>query len=731
MMKCLLSIVSRIVIDIFMAILRWLISTAIISIILHLGFLYPSWAITPEIYSVNPVTGIDAEQTQVTIKGTGFQQTPDVSLYGWPYITGTYDTPDYSWAVCVSGNYAYVADDYSGLHVIDISDPCHPSINGSCDTPGYAEGVYVSGNYAYVADGESGLQVIDISDPCHPSIKGSCSTEDYAWGIYVSGDHAYVADGFSGLQVIDISDPCHPYITGLCNTQDYSWGVCVSGNYAYVADGDSGLQVIDISDPCHPYITGSCDTQDYAVGVCVSGNYAYVADWEAGLQVIDISDPCHPSITSTCETPGYAEGVYVLKNYAYVADGESGLQVIDISDPCHPSITGSCKTQDYAIGVYVSGNYAYVADGEAGLQVIKLFYSPGDVYYIDSNTLYVTIPEGYHTGIYDLHVSNPDGGYAVLKNAFSVYHDYYRDSDGDGYGNAGNFIAAFSAPAGYVSDDTDCDDNDPNTYKGAPELIDGKDNDCDSFIDENDYTYYYPLSEGWNLISYQIKVCMYEGESPAKAPNLFIIDPNEIEFIHKQTLKGWLMDDTNSPIRDATDPNKAGNWQRIISFDHEGAHLLDKDLPDFINTLHYLSLGYGYWIKMNRDGYLIMQGQPAIADICLNLKTGWNLMGFIPPDVCYAKDPNVLTQICPYQTGIYQQEEGIAFCPVDPFPLAPLVSISGKYQRIISFDTCDGAKLFDKDLPDFINTLDYIGPKYGYWIKMLEDGDLVFPDGCP
>ncbi|MBN2373301.1 hypothetical protein JXL19_05915, partial [bacterium] len=150
-----------------------------------------------------------------------------------------------------------------------------------------------------------------------------------------------------------------------------------------------------------------------------------------------------------------------------------------------------------------------------------------------------------------------------------------------------------------------------------------------------------------------------------------------------------------------------------------------KDLPEYVNTLHYFSLGYGYWIKMNKDGYLIMQGQPATVDISLNLKTGWSLMGYIPPDTCYAKDPNAQANICPYSEGIYQQEEGIAFFPVDPFPQTPLVSISGKYQRVTSFDTCDGAKLWDKDLPDFVNTLDYMGPKYGYWIKMNEDGYLI------
>ena len=36
------------------------------------------------------------------------------------------------------------------------------------DTTGFACDVYVSGDYAYIADESSGLAVIDISDPTNP-----------------------------------------------------------------------------------------------------------------------------------------------------------------------------------------------------------------------------------------------------------------------------------------------------------------------------------------------------------------------------------------------------------------------------------------------------------------------------------------------------------------------------------------------------------------------------------
>jgi hypothetical protein len=42
--------------------------------------------------------------------------------------------------VYVSGNYAYVADGYAGLRVIDVSNPSNPREVGYFDTPGYADG---------------------------------------------------------------------------------------------------------------------------------------------------------------------------------------------------------------------------------------------------------------------------------------------------------------------------------------------------------------------------------------------------------------------------------------------------------------------------------------------------------------------------------------------------------------------------------------------------------------
>ena len=61
---------------------------------------------------------------------------------------------------------------------------------------------------------------------------------------------------------------------------------------------------------------------------------------------------------------------------------------------------------------------------------------------------------------------------------------YYPDEDGDGFGDPEAPIRATARPAGYVTDNSDCDDTDVTVNPASQELPDNIDNNCNGQVDE-------------------------------------------------------------------------------------------------------------------------------------------------------------------------------------------------------------------------------------------------------
>ncbi|NUU98501.1 hypothetical protein [Marinitoga sp. 1138] len=227
--------------------------------------------------------------------------------------------------VFVDDNYAYVANYYHGLEIVDISDKTNPKKVGDYD-PGYfysVEGVYVEGNYAYLAAGDSGLVIVDISDKTKPKKVGNYNNFTKVYGVYVDGDYAYIAGFDKGLVIVDISDKTNPRKIGEYNTTGlgFAIGIYVDGDYAYVANSYKGLEIVDISDKTNPVKVGA-----YSPGyfynvekVYVDGNYAYLAAGNSEFVIVDISDKTNPTKIAAYDTKNISEitSPVKIKNYDY------------------------------------------------------------------------------------------------------------------------------------------------------------------------------------------------------------------------------------------------------------------------------------------------------------------------------------------------------------------------------------------------------------------------------
>ncbi|WP_121497980.1 MopE-related protein [Paenibacillus montanisoli] len=80
--------------------------------------------------------------------------------------------------------------------------------------------------------------------------------------------------------------------------------------------------------------------------------------------------------------------------------------------------------------------------------------------------------------------------YFVVYEAPSVTTStFYKDADGDGYGNSLDSIRAETQPAGYVSNKLDCNDDNDSIRPGVQDLYDGIDNNCNGSDGENSPRY--------------------------------------------------------------------------------------------------------------------------------------------------------------------------------------------------------------------------------------------------
>jgi hypothetical protein len=249
-------------------------------------------------------------------------------------------TNDITVGIQVVGNYAYLANGFQGLRIVDIHNPQNPMVMGSYAMPTAVKDVFVVYPYAYMADQEYGLYILSISDPAHPSLTGHYDTPGQAQGIYVSGNYAYVADS-DNLQILDISDPANPVFAGSYYLSGGPSIIYIQGNYAYCDDINRGVNILDISNPANPVWMGRCEVADSPTDMQVQGNYAYVAIWSAngltqGVQIIDVSDPADPYLAGRFRTPCIAYGIAVSENNIYLADNLSFMilhsNLTDIAD---------------------------------------------------------------------------------------------------------------------------------------------------------------------------------------------------------------------------------------------------------------------------------------------------------------------------------------------------------------------------------------------------------------
>jgi hypothetical protein len=282
--------------------------------------------------------------------------------------------------------YIYSADFWSGVSIIDVHHPATSVLVNTYDTPGDVRDIEIAGDYAYLAETFQGLRILNLQNPEQPEEVALVKME-WAWEVEVIGEYIFVRNP-NGIKImVDVSDPANP-ISVEVSPQKTGFEP-KAGNYLYPYFVEIGVHRIDISDPLHPVDTGFLAAPYYYNGdIQFINETVYITDiGGSGFQMEDISDPANPSILHIWDV-GFSGWFSVKGNYLYALNADS-VAVIDISDPDNPIVLATY--QDNGLFPFMGaddfqiipvGNFIYAGIRSSGLAI----------FYYDVSTSKVFIP---------------------------------------------------------------------------------------------------------------------------------------------------------------------------------------------------------------------------------------------------------------------------------------------------------------------------------------------------
>ncbi len=273
----------------------------------------------------------------------------------------------------IQGNYLFHAGRYSGITIVDITDPFNPEPVAELEPGNIIWQMAVNDQYLYANSyPEDPATVYDVSDPASPQYLGEVAnlpfTTDF---LELINGYLYRSEDGEGLWVYDISDPLNlqtVYQNGLYELHSYD--LSDDGNVLIAAHNIyDHLVTLDISNPAQ--IVELDNSVDHAEeSVAYDSGVIYLSGLEDQIRAVEASDLANLGTVYTINCPDGSKAMTVTNNRLLVESGYS-LKLFSVSGTSLPVLTGTIENHqaDFLIPSPTNGNVVYSSSEKEAIAV--------------------------------------------------------------------------------------------------------------------------------------------------------------------------------------------------------------------------------------------------------------------------------------------------------------------------------------------------------------------------
>jgi len=265
--------------------------------------------------------------------------------------------------VYIDNDRAYVADQMSGLKILDVRDPARPTTLGAYDSGGqfpHMSSVVTRDSFAFVD--WFWFRVVDVSDPAHPTAAGQLDLFNPPEDMVLRDSFVYCAER-NRFQIVNVARPRQPVLVGSCVLGGDVWDLDVEDSVAYVTS--NVLTMVSIARPDSPRVVATWNTM---VAIDVEDTVAYTIG-SGAVWSVSVARPDQPYVLDTVGIPDWKSDVVVGESLLFA--GGQTLYVIDKRDPANLRLAGRWTPPAAYRRLLWSPPHIYAACYEAGVCILE------------------------------------------------------------------------------------------------------------------------------------------------------------------------------------------------------------------------------------------------------------------------------------------------------------------------------------------------------------------------